>query len=72
MRKHRYCDKRTIERGQKGEWNGMLDVEVPCPEQRNNLRVRLKEGAIRRADRDRHTVEEWFSVDEEAWEKSET
>jgi CopG family transcriptional regulator/antitoxin EndoAI len=32
-----------------------------------NLRKRLKEGAIRRAERDLSLAEEWFTVDEEVW-----
>jgi CopG family transcriptional regulator/antitoxin EndoAI len=35
-----------------------------------NLRKRLKEGAIRRAERDLRLAEEWFSLDEEAWPES--
>ena len=34
---------------------------------RTNLRKQLKEGAIRRADRDLQLTEEWFTVDEEVW-----
>jgi len=34
---------------------------------RTNLRKRLKEGAIRRAERDRALAEEWFHLEEEAW-----
>jgi len=34
---------------------------------RANLRTRLKEGAIRRAERDLQVTEEWFSVDEDVW-----
>jgi len=32
-----------------------------------NLRKRLKEGAIRRAERDLSLAEEWFNVDDEVW-----
>ena len=35
----------------------------------NNLRERLKEGAIVRADRDRELANEWFPVEEELWQK---
>jgi CopG family transcriptional regulator/antitoxin EndoAI len=35
---------------------------------RTNLQKRLKEGAIRRANRDLQLTEEWFSVDEEVWQ----
>jgi CopG family transcriptional regulator/antitoxin EndoAI len=34
---------------------------------RANLRKRLKEGAIQRAERDLHLAEEWFTIDEEVW-----
>lgn len=36
---------------------------------RTNLRKRLEEGAIRRAERDLHLAEEWFPLEEEAWQK---
>jgi CopG family transcriptional regulator / antitoxin EndoAI len=35
---------------------------------RGNLRKQLKEGAIRRAQRDLALAEEWFTLDEEAWQ----
>ena len=34
---------------------------------RAKLAKLLKEGALRRAERDRHLAEEWFVLDEEAW-----
>jgi CopG family transcriptional regulator/antitoxin EndoAI len=34
---------------------------------RANLRKRVKEGAIRRAERDLQLAEEWFNVDEAVW-----
>jgi CopG family transcriptional regulator / antitoxin EndoAI len=37
---------------------------------KKNLRRRLKEGAIKRAERDHTLAEEWFTLDEEAWQKS--
>lgn len=36
---------------------------------KKTLRKRLKEGAIRRAERDRAVAEEWFFVEEETWQK---
>lgn len=36
---------------------------------KKTLRKRLKEGAIRRAERDRALAEEWFFVEEETWQK---
>jgi CopG family transcriptional regulator/antitoxin EndoAI len=37
---------------------------------RANLRKRLQEGAVRRAERDLHLAEEWFTIDEEVWRAS--
>lgn len=34
---------------------------------RKNLRKQLKEGARRRAHRDRDLAEAWFTLEEEAW-----
>jgi CopG family transcriptional regulator / antitoxin EndoAI len=34
---------------------------------RTNLRKQLKEGAIRRAQRDLSLAEEWFTADEDVW-----
>jgi CopG family transcriptional regulator/antitoxin EndoAI len=34
---------------------------------RTQLRKQLKEGAIRRAERDRQLAADWFALDEEAW-----
>jgi CopG family transcriptional regulator / antitoxin EndoAI len=34
---------------------------------KSNLRKRLKEGAIRRAERDLQVTEEWFTVGEDVW-----
>jgi CopG family transcriptional regulator/antitoxin EndoAI len=34
---------------------------------RANLKKQVKEGAIRRAERDLALSEEWFALDEEAW-----
>ena len=34
-----------------------------------NLKQRLKEGAIKHAERDLQVAEEWFPLEEEAWQK---
>ncbi len=34
---------------------------------RANLRKKLKEGALRRAPRDRQLAEEWFLLEDQAW-----
>lgn len=36
---------------------------------RAKLRKRLKEGAIRRAERDLQLAEDWFALEEEAWSR---
>lgn len=38
---------------------------------RAQLRKQLREGAIRRAERDLRLAQEWFSLDEEAWRRRE-
>jgi len=37
---------------------------------RAQLRKRLKEGALRRAERDLRLARDWFPLDEEAWQRS--
>lgn len=39
---------------------------------RKKLRRRLKEGALKRAKRDLKLTEEWFALEEEAWQKNES
>lgn len=36
---------------------------------RGELKKRLKEGSLRRSDRDRALAIEWFDLDEEVWRK---
>jgi CopG family transcriptional regulator/antitoxin EndoAI len=38
--------------------------------QREALRQQLKEGAIQRAERDRGLAEDWYRLEEEAWQHS--
>ncbi|HEV8524257.1 MAG TPA: ribbon-helix-helix domain-containing protein [Terriglobales bacterium] len=37
---------------------------------RENLRAKLKEGAIRRAERDLEIAGEWLPLEQEAWKKA--
>jgi CopG family transcriptional regulator/antitoxin EndoAI len=37
---------------------------------RTALRKRLKEGALHRAERDLRLAEEWFDLQEEAWQRA--
>jgi hypothetical protein len=36
---------------------------------RKSLKKRIKEGSVRRFERDRPLAEEWFLIDEEVWPK---
>ena len=54
----------------KGDRSRLIDEAVRYyidDKGRSSLKKRLKEGAIRRAARDLHLTEEWFPLDEEAW-----
>jgi CopG family transcriptional regulator/antitoxin EndoAI len=37
---------------------------------RRSLKKRIKEGSLRRFERDRSLAEEWFLIDEEIWPKN--
>ncbi len=55
-----------------GNRSGFIDKAVKYfvrEHGRTQLRKLLKEGAQRYAARDRTIAEEWFHVDEEAWQK---
>jgi len=36
---------------------------------RENLKKRLKEGAIRRADRDLRLAQDWFDLEQQVWQR---
>ena len=58
---------------EKGDRSGLIDNAVRHYIEtvgKKNLRRRLKEGAMRRAERDLSLAEEWFASDEEAWQNS--
>jgi CopG family transcriptional regulator/antitoxin EndoAI len=55
---------------QKGNRSRLIDKAVKryvTEARRVTLRKRLKEGALRRAERDLHLAEESFFLEEEAW-----
>jgi CopG family transcriptional regulator/antitoxin EndoAI len=62
---------RLIDRiSQKGNRSRLIDRAVRhyvTNARRSNLRKRMKEGALRRAERDLRLSEESFFLDEEAW-----
>lgn len=54
----------------KGDRSRLIDKAVKryvAAAGRANLRKRLKQGALRRAERDLHLAEESFFLEEEAW-----
>ena len=57
-----------------GDRNAFINEAVKfyiAEQNKANLREQLKEGAIRRAQRDLAIAEEWFDIEEEAWQNSE-
>ncbi len=59
----------------KGDRSRFIDAAIRQYVQelgRKNLRRRLKEGALKRAKRDLELAEEWFALEEEAWQKGES
>ena len=67
---------RLIDRlAERGDRSRLIDEAVKhfvSVVSRRNLRSRLREGAVRRAQRDLLVAEEWFSLEEEAWQKRRT
>ncbi len=56
----------------KGERSNFIDVAIKTyvkQAKQENLRERLKAGAIERSERDLKFAGEWFDVEEELWEK---
>jgi CopG family transcriptional regulator/antitoxin EndoAI len=56
----------------KGDRSRLIDTAVRFFVERrakSNLREQLKQEALRNAAFDRELAEEWFAIDEEAWEK---
>lgn len=57
----------------KGERSRFIDAAIQAhisQIQKERLRQQLKEGAIRRAKRDRGLIDEWFTIEEEIWQES--
>lgn len=64
---------RLVDRvAEKGNRSQLIDLAVThyvASVGRASLRKRLKEGAEARARRDMQLVEDWFDVDNEAWQR---
>ena len=55
----------------KGDRSHFIDQAVKYyinAEAKKNLRDKLKQGALRRADRDLGITQDWFNIDEESWQ----
>lgn len=55
----------------KGDRSHFIDQAVKYyinAEAKKNLREKLKEGALHRADRDLGITQDWFNIDEESWQ----
>jgi CopG family transcriptional regulator/antitoxin EndoAI len=55
----------------KGDRSHFIDQAVKYyinAEAKKNLREKLKQGALRRADRDLGITQDWFNIDEESWQ----
>jgi len=61
---------RVAERGDRSQFINKAVKHLLEESSREHLKKRLKEGALRRAKRDLLLAEEWFPLDEEAWQKS--
>lgn len=65
---------RLIDRAaEKGDRSRLIDAAVKHfvrQVRRSSLRKLLKEGAVRRAERDLLLAEEWFPLEERAWQRS--
>ena len=65
---------RLIDRvSKKGDRSRFIDTAVKHyvgEVSRSNLKKRLKEGYIHSAERDLRLAEEWFPLEEEAWQRS--
>jgi CopG family transcriptional regulator / antitoxin EndoAI len=57
----------------KGDRSSFIDEAIQsyiAQIQKKRLREQLKEGAIRRAERDRNLVSDWFELEEEVWQQN--
>lgn len=57
----------------KGDRSSFIDYAVKQYIEKvgqKKLRERLKEGAIKRSEMDLSVAQEWFALEEEAWQKS--
>lgn len=61
---------RTTARGDRSRFIDQAVKHFVQEARRAKLKKLLKEGAVRRAERDLLLAEEWFGLDEEAWQRN--
>lgn len=61
---------RVVEKGERSKVIDAAVLEYIKKADKDNLRERLKAGALRNAARDLALAREWFSVDEAVWRKN--
>ncbi len=61
---------RVVEKGERSRVIDTAVLEYIKKTSKDNLRKRLKQGAMSNAAHDLAFAEEWFSVDEEVWGKN--
>ena len=60
---------RVAERGNRSRFIDEAITHYVSSRGKQNLRERLKQGAIANADRDLAIAQEWFALDEQTWRK---
>ena len=61
---------RVVEKGERSKVIDTAVLEYIKKTSKDNLRERLKEGAMRNAESDLALAGEWFAVDEAVWRKN--
>jgi CopG family transcriptional regulator/antitoxin EndoAI len=61
---------RVASRGDRSRFIAEAIQHYVSASKRIQLKKSLKEGAIRRAERDRVLVDEWFNLEEEVWPRT--
>ncbi|MBI3335625.1 MAG: hypothetical protein HY001_03960 [Candidatus Portnoybacteria bacterium] len=60
---------RVAPRGKRSYFVDEAVKELVKERSRKYLKTKLKEGAIKRAQRDLHLAQEWFIIDDQVWQK---
>ncbi len=61
---------RTVPKGDRSHFIDEAVKHFINAKAKENLREKLKQGAVRWADRDLGITQDWFNIDEESWKSS--